>query len=343
MQTRKLAHADLEVSCVGFGLASLPSWTPGPVTGDDVDRVERLMQCALDAGITLFDTASPYALGRSETVMGRVFERAPAMRAKAIVQTKCGQILCDDEGQPIRPCVDISKREIIASAERSLRRLKRDYIDILLLHQPTPLMQPEEIADAFSILHAGGKVRYFGLSNFSATQAKLIQQAFSQRLVVNQVQLSLYHPHHILDGMGTTLSILEHLDTVYQRLTGASAPPPTRRWTPASEGMLDFCRLEGVQVQAWSPLRHKLPGAYQPHTNFAALDATLATIADALGTQPAAVALAWLLKHPAGIVPIMSTSSPEHLTENAQAASLSLSDDDWYALLRESVLAVESR
>ncbi len=343
MQTQKLPHTDLEVSALGFGLSGLPSWTPGPVTKEDVDRVERLMRGALDCGINLFDTASPYALGRSETVMGRVFQRAPSLRAQSIVQTKCGQILCDDEGRPASPFVDLSKREIVSSAERSLRRLGLDVIDILLLHQPTPLMQPDDIAEAFGDLHARGLVRYFGLSNFTARQTTLLQRLLPQRLAVNQVQVSLYHPRHILDGMGATLSILEHLDVVFHRLSGSPASTAaTRTWAPHDDSLLDYCRIEGVQVQAWSPLRRRLPGAYQPGTDFTSLDATLAIVARELEVAPEAIALAWLLRHPAGIVPIMSTSSLDHLRANARATTFSLPDCTWYALLREAVRAIDA-
>lgn len=274
--------------------------------------------------------------------MGHVFARTPELRAKSIIQTKCGQILCDDEGHPIPPRIDLSRHEIISSTERSLRRLRTDVIDILLLHQPTPLMQPEEIAEAFAELHSSGKVRHFGLSNFTASQAAMIQRATAQRLVINQVQISLYHPRHILDGMGATLGILEHLDLVYQKLSGAPPIPPNPRlWTPRADGLLDYCQVEGILVQAWSPLRHTLPGAFQPRADFRALDAVIERIACELGVTSSAVALAWLLKHPAGIVPIMSTSNPEHLLQDAKAVDLSLTDQDWYALIRESVRAID--
>jgi len=343
LRTQKLPHSELEVSCVGFGLSGQPSWTPGPITNDDIDRVSRLMQCALEAGVTLFDTASPYGLGRSETVMGQVFERAPSLRERAIVQTKCGQIMTDDDGNLVTPRIDLSKREIISSAERSLRRLKRDRIDILLLHQPTPLMRPEEIVAAFTALHESGKVRYFGVSSFSPEQITLIQRLFARRLVVNQVQVSLYHPRRIIDGMGGTLCVLEHLDLVHQRLSGVATPAvKARHWVPAGDSIIDYCRIEGVQVQAWSPLRHRLPGAYQPQTDFTTLDARLAKLARELDVSAHAIALAWLLKHPAAIVPIMSTSNPEHIFQNAKAAEIQLSESDWYALLRDAIEAVEA-
>ncbi len=329
IRTRKLPHTDVEVSCLGFGLSGLPSWSPGPIRNEDVDAVERLMRSAFETGITLFDTASPYALGRSESVMGRVFKQAPELRAKSLVQTKCGQIICDDDGNPVPPRIDLSRNEIISSAERSLRRLCIDRLDILLLHQPTPLMQADEIAEAFAELSRCGKVRHFGLSNFTATQSTMIQRVTEQRLVINQVQISLFNPRHILDGMGATLSILEHLDLVHQRLIDAAPEwSSVRRWMPPAEGLLDYCQSEGILIQARSPLRHRLPGAYQPLKNFGALDSAIEHIARELGSTPSAVALAWLLKHPGGIVPIMSTSNADHLIENAKAVDITLTDQD---------------
>lgn len=339
---QKLPDSKLELPKLGFGLGGLPSWTPGPVTEADIVLVERLMNCACDAGISLFDTASPYALGRSETVMGHVFARNPDLRKQAIIQTKCGQILCDDDGNPVPPRIDLSYNEIRSSTERSLRRLGVDCIDVLLLHQPSPLMKPEEIARAFDDLHRSGKVRHFGLSNFNASQATLIQRASTQRLVTNQVQISLFQPQAILDGMAATLGILEHLDLVHQKLTGASsANAGTRHWVPRSESLLDHCRIEEIVVQAWSPLRRAPPGLYRPQADFAALDEMLGHLARVLQVTPSAVALAWLLKHPAGLVPISSTSSVDHLMQNIKAIDLNLSDDDWYDLLREAVRSID--
>lgn len=312
MKRYALAHTDLEVSRLGYGCMALGgSWDDAPHGAEEVRRATALVETALEAGINFFDHADIYARGKSEAVFGDVLRAAPGLRAEMVIQTKCGIRFADGEG-PGR--YDFSRAHIEASVEASLARLGVEQIDILLLHRPDPLMEPEEVAGAFSALHRAGKVRYFGVSNFGAAQMALLQQHVEQRLVVNQLEISLLHHHLISEGIGINQTGYEYA---------------------ATTGTLDYCRLHRIAVQAWTPLaRGRIfdPAADAPPEVRAVADC-LAGLAKDLGTSPEAVALAWLLRHPAGIQPIVGTARPERLRLACATDALSLTRESWYALL----------
>jgi predicted oxidoreductase len=271
------------------------------------------VEAALEQGITLFDHADVYGFGHAETVFGQLLREQPRLRDRMVIQTKCGQRIPDDwvPGGPIE--VDLRHDHIVRSAEGSLARLGIEQIDILLLHTPSPLAQPEEIARAFDVLHATGKVLGFGTSNFLPGQLALLERTLDQPIIVNQVQISLGHPHALCDGMDFPLALL-------------AGEPARTAPLPAMAGVLDYCRAHDSQVQAWSPLRgtRAAPGS------------ALVRIAERLGATPHAVALAWLMQHPAGIVPIIGSLDPAHIAANCAAGDLVLDDAEWLALLTEA-------
>lgn len=315
MKHYKLANTDLEVSRVAYGCMALGgSWDAAPYRDDEVKHAIRIVVAAVEAGINCFDHADIYARGKSERIFSEVLRAVPGLRERIVIQSKCGICFSNtpEAGMPGR--YDFSYEHIVGSVDASLTRLGIEHLDILLLHRPDPLMRPEEVADAFSALHRGGKVRYFGVSNFSASQIELLQRHVEQRLVVNQVEISLLHHHLISEGIGIN-------QTGYPYA--------------ATTGTLDYCRLHELRLQAWTPVAGgKLfspPADAADHVN--AVAAKIRGMADTLGTTREAIALAWLLHHPAGIQPIVGTSNIERLLNFCKADGVTLTREGWYDLL----------
>jgi len=308
----------------------LGGWNKGVVDADTVQNAERLIRTAHEAGITLFDHADFYGFGNGELAFGEVLKRTPGLRDSIVIQSKCGQLMPGDP-EPSDPYrVDLSREHIVQSVEGSLKRLSTDYLDILLLHVPDALMVPDEIGAAFEELKRSGKVRHFGVSNYSAAKLAWLQKHIDERLVINQIQLGLAHSHPIADGMEFVLEVGQELANVFGGIkdgfTNAYAGIP-------GSGTLDYCCLHDIQIQAWGTLHGQIlsaSSANSPGTKRAA--ELLSEIAAGKGVTPAAIALAWLLRHPAGIVPVFATSSPAHLIENCKADEVTLSRSEWYAL-----------
>lgn len=259
---------------------------------------------AYEAGYTLFDHADIYCAGRAESAFGAVLKEVSGLRERVLIATKCGIRMAGDPapGAPFR--YDFSADHIRRSCEGSLRRLGVDCIDFYQLHRPDWLCDPAEVAAVFSELHRAGKVRAFGVSNFAPAQVAMLQKACAMPLVVNQVEISL-----------------AKLDSF-------------------TDGTLDQCLSEQITPLAWSPLgggvladgpRRLLPWQekYRPAAIVEALDA----IAKSRGASRTVVALAWLLKHPTGIVPIVGSTNPARIREAVGAANLELSREEWYTLL----------
>ena len=306
-------------------LESFAKWIKAPVSAEDVAAGTRVLNTAYENGITLFDHADIYGWGKCETVFGEALRRSPGLRDKIVIQSKCGIRFADDVfepalGDPHR--MDFSREHIVRSAEGSLRRLGTDRLDILLLHRPDALMQPEEVAQAFDELHGSGKVRYFGVSNHTPAQIELLKTCVRQPFVVNQLHVSLTHSYLISDAMDMNREDGTRMATGYVGVAG----------------VLDYCRTNGIQVQAWSPLKgdNNRPDLVNPPS-----DATpelkrasqmIAELAQKKGVTPPAILLAWLMRHPAGIVPIMGTMNPERVVANCAADRIELSREEWYDL-----------
>ncbi|MCF6286445.1 MAG: aldo/keto reductase [Candidatus Hydrogenedentes bacterium] len=313
MKTYQLSHTDLQVSRIGYGcLAIGRKW--GDIDTDEARRnTTHVIETSLSGGINFFDHADIYADGRSEELIGDVLRQDPSLRERMVIQSKCGVRF---EGSPdkISPSrYDFSHEHIVASAEASLRRLGIEQLDILLLHRPDPLMEPDEVARAFDDLRCMGKVRYFGVSNFSASQMALLQRGLDQPLVVNQLEISLLHHHLINEGVAVNQTGYAHVGT---------------------GGTLDYCRLHGIRVQPWTPLargRMIEPFADASET-VQAVARQIASYADAYGTSKEAVALGWLLRHPAGLQPIVGTTNLQRIADCCKADAIELSREEWYTL-----------
>ena len=267
--------------------------------------LERHVRTALELGINLFDHADIYGGGACETQFGQLLKAAPSLRQSMLLQSKCG----------IRPGLgyDLSKQHILASVDASLKRLNTEYLDLLLLHRPDALMEPEEIGEAFNALVQSGKVRQFGVSNFNAAQMQLLQSGLTQPLHINQLQFSLAHCGMIRQGISANTSFEDALDR--------------------DGGVLDHCRANKVTIQCWSPLQFGMFGGnFIDHPDFAPLNAVLDRLAGEYSTSKAAIAVSWILRHPANMQVIAGTANPDHLAELCAAAHIELTRSQWYEL-----------
>lgn len=298
MKKIPLGKSGIAVSEISLGLMRLHERSLQDATA--------LIRQALELGIDFFDHADIYGSGECERIFGRILREEGIRRDSILLQSKCG----------IRPgAFDFSKGHILSSVDGILKRLGTDYLDVLLLHRPDTLMEPEEVAEAFDHLHASGQVRHFGVSNQNPMQMRLLQKHLNQDLVANQLQLSLTNTGMIDSGLNVN----------------------TRRAAAVDHdgGVLEFCRLHDITIQTWSPLQHGwFEGPFIDNRDFPELNSSLAEIGEAHGVTKTAIAIAWLLRHPARMQSVVGTTSVPHLTEICAASTVSLSRDEWYRLYR---------
>lgn len=301
MQTITLGTGTLQTSRLAYGCWRIAR---AGVEATDSATARRAVLAAIDAGYTLFDHADIYCDGRAEAAFGAVLRETPALRERVVIATKCGIRFAGDGGPHAPYRYDLSAEHIVRACEGSLRRLGVERIDLYQLHRADWLMDAEEVARAFDSLHRSGKVREFGVSNFRPRQLTLLQRASRWPLMVNQVEISLLQLGAFTDGT------------------------------------LDQCQQEKITPLAWSPLAGGLlaDGAidilpaqrgYRPDQALAALDAR----ALGRGSTRMTLALAWLLKHPARIVPIIGSTDPERIRAAVAATELETSREEWYELL----------
>lgn len=316
METMGMVNTDLEVSrlcagCMGLG----GGWGRDTVLTKELEaEAGRFIDAALGNGINFFDHADIYAFGRAEEVFGRILKQRPGLRDRIVIQSKCG-IRWRDEAKGIPQRFDFSAGHILESVDSILARLCTDRLDILLLHRPDALWEGEEIARAFDTLKRAGKVRYFGVSNQNRFQMEYLQSFLPDPLVANQLEMNLLH-HGFAE-----------VDVSFNQV----APGYPDGW----EGVKEYCRMHGVSMQAWSPLAKGLlsgkPVEDQPPA-VVATAALVARLAHEHGVPAEAIVLAWLLRHPARIVPVLGTTKPERLAACARAVDVRLSREEWYTL-----------
>ena len=259
---------------------------------------------AMSAGACFFDHADIYGGGGCEEVFSKAI--TPSKRENMIIQTKCG----------IRSgFFDFSYEHIVSSVEKSLKRLHTDYIDVLLLHRPDALMEPEEVARAFDYLKSQGMVRHFGVSNQNSYQIKLLQNSLSMPLVANQLQFGIMHSSMIQTGINVNMY-------------NESA-------TVRDGGVLDYCRLENITIQPWSPLQYGFfEGCFIDCERFPELNRVMDTLCEKYNTTKTSLAFAWILRHPAKMQPVTGTSNDRRLLECIRGSEISLSREDWYEIYR---------
>ncbi|MBR4357995.1 MAG: aldo/keto reductase [Butyrivibrio sp.] len=271
------------------------------------EEAAEVIRTAYECGINFFDHATCYGMGEAEERFAQAFPLTGIKREKIFLQSKCG--IC-----PERSEFDWTKENIIASVDGILERLKCEYLDTLLLHRPDLLFDPEEVAEAFDELEEAGKVCRFGVSNLMPMQIELLKKYVKQPLVINQVQLSLEQSQLIDQSL-----YMNNKSTDMSLNRDGSA--------------LDYCRLNDITIQAWSPLQVGMfGGTFIDNPDYPELNKALAELADRDGVSKTAIAIAWILRHPAKMQAIIGTMNPEHIRDICDATNVELSHHDWYAL-----------
>lgn len=276
-----------------------------PLTDEDI---RTLVGTARDLGVNYFDHADIYGDDHHgcEKRFGDAVTFSAAERAEVTIQSKVG----------IRPgFFDFSKEHILRSVDESLAALKTDYLDTLLLHRPDALVEPDDVAAAFDVLHSNGKVRFFGVSNHTPGQIALLKRSVKQPLVINQVQLSITHAPLIAAGVAANMA---GLDQSIDR----------------DNGMLDYCRLNDITLQAWSPFQKQFfDGIFLgDRENYAALNDVIDDLAASYSVTPSAIAVAWITRHPANIQVVLGTTNVSHLRDSAAGSEIPLTREEWYRL-----------
>ena len=273
---------------------------------DDLSNQEisSLIHTALDEGINFFDHADIYGGGKSEAKFSEALNMNPSLREKMLLQTKCG----------IRKgCFDFSKEHILEAVDGSLKRLRTDYVDVLLLHRPDALVEPEEVAEAFTILENSGKVKYFGVSNQNPMQIELLTKYVKQKIIFNQLQLRITNTGMIDAGINVNMEI----DASINR----------------DGGILDYCRLKEITIQPWSPFQYGFfEGVFLDNDKFPELNLKINAIAAAKGVTNTAIAIAWILRHPARMQPIIGTTKPGRVKDSCRATDIILTRQEWYEI-----------
>ncbi|MCR5624658.1 MAG: aldo/keto reductase [Lachnospiraceae bacterium] len=299
MQKINIANGPEDVSRIILGCMRMPAL--------NAEDAAKMLETAVSLGINFFDHATCYGAGEAETRFGEAIALTDIKREDIIVQSKCGI-------RPEMQIFDWRKSYIIESVDEILKRLKMEYLDILLLHRPDLLFDPEEVADAFNELEAAGKVRHFGVSNTMPMQIELLKKYVKQPININQLQLSLEQSQLIdqdlyMNNKTTDMSVMR------------------------DGGALDYCRLNDITIQAWSPLQYGMfKGMFIDNPEFPELNKVLGELAEQYNVTKAAIAIAWILRHPAKIQVIAGTMNPVHLKEMAEADKIWLTHEEWYKL-----------
>jgi len=298
MKKINIANGKIGVSEIGLGCMRINSLSKSEASA--------LISTAIEEGINFFDHADIYGKGRSEEVFADAIAMNPSIREKIIIQTKCG----------IRDgYFDFSKEHILNSVDGSLKRLNMDYIDIMLLHRPDTLMEPEEVAEAFSKLHSSGKVKYFGVCNQNPMQIELLNKYLNHKIIINQLQLSITNTGMIDSGLNVNMQIAPSIDR--------------------DGSILEYCRLKDIAVQAWSPFQYGFfEGVFLDNDKFPELNKKINEIAATKGVTNTAIAIAWILRHPAKIQPLVGTTNQKRLVDICKASQVELTRQEWYEIYR---------
>lgn len=297
MKLIPLGKSGLQVPAVALGCMRIKDVS--------LKEAEQLVNTALELGCNFFDHADIYGGGECESFFADAVQMCPSVREKMILQSKCGIVS--------GVMYDFSKEHILSSVDGILKRLRTEYLDVLVLHRPDALMEPEEVAEAFDILQSSGKVRHFGVSNQKSSQMKLLQKYISQPLVTNQLQLSLTNCSMIQSGMEVNM------------MTDGAAD--------RDDSILDYCRLNDITIQTWSPFQYGFfEGVFIHNDKFPELNKVLDELAAKYGTTSTAIAAAWILRHPAKMQLIAGTSKASRFAEICRGAEITLTREEWYRL-----------
>lgn len=297
MKTIKLGKSNLQVPVLAIGCMRLNAL--------DEKAAASFLNKALAQGANFFDHADIYGRGECETLFGKALPLDAKTRESLLIQSKCGIV----PGKMF----DFSKEHILASVEGILRRLQTEYLDVLLLHRPDALVEPEEVAEAFDQLESSGKVRHFGISNQKPAQIALLQKYVKQPLVANQLQYGLMHSEMSTQGLQVNM-------------TGEGS-------VEYDGSVLDYCRLHDITIQPWSPFQYGFfEGVFLDNEKFPALNKAIDALAEKYGVSNTTIALAWILRHPAKMQPIIGTMNEGRLDDCIAAADIRITREEWYSL-----------
>ncbi|HEY4266591.1 MAG TPA: aldo/keto reductase [Galbitalea sp.] len=299
MKTLALPHTSLEGSNVILGLMRIGEL--------DDDEIRTLVATAREVGINVFDHADVYGPVRHgcEQRFGDAVTFTPVERENVIIQSKVGI----GSGY-----FDFSRDHILKTVDESLAALRMDFLDVLLLHRPDTLVEPDEVAAAFDTLHAAGKVRNFGVSNHTPGQVELLKRSVRQPLAFNQVQLSITHAPLIAAGIASNMA---GLDQSIDR----------------DNGILDYSRLNDVTLQAWSPFQKGFfDGVFLGDPAYGPLNEVIDRLAKAYDVTPTAIAVAWITRHPANMQVVLGTTNPQRVRDSAAGSDIPLTRQEWYSL-----------
>jgi len=298
MRTIRLGTSALEVPVIAVGCMRINRLNK--------NEAERFLRTALEEGANFFDHADIYGGGACEELFADAIGMNDDVRERIILQSKCG----------IRKGMyDFSKEHILNSVDGILKRLKTDYLDVLLLHRPDALVEPEEVAEAFDLLESSGKVRHFGVSNHNPMQIQLLKKWVKQPIVANQLQLSITHATMISAGINVNMEN----DAAVNR----------------DGSVLDFCRLHDITIQPWSPFLYGFfEGVFIGSDKFPELNRKLDEIAGRYGVSSTTIAIAWLLRHPARMQPVIGTMNIQRLKDCCRASEIELTREEWYEIYR---------
>ncbi len=308
MKQINLGATSLKIPAMGLGIMRMEAKTPA--------EAAKAVDTAFDNGINFIDSADIYGQGKSEEVLGQALKLSNAKRTDLFIQSKVGIIV--DPARSNGSFVfgsryEFTKQHILEAVDGVLKRMGTDYLDGLLLHRPDPLMDLDGIKEAFDILQASGKVRFFGVSNFNPQQFAMVQDSITQHLMFNQLQFGLKHTGMIDFGINTNIANADGTDH--------------------DGGLLDYCRHHHITIQAWSPFQYgNFEGTFIDNPDYPELNKKLGELATKYGVGKNAIATAWVLKHPAQIQLIMGTMNPAHIADSAKGADVDLTNQEWYDL-----------
>ena len=297
MKNVNLGTSGLKVPCIAVGCMRINKLEPA--------EAEHFVHAAIDQGAYFFDHADIYGNGDCESVFAKAIHMNSTVREKVLLQSKCG----------IRRGVafDFSKDHILKSVDGSLKRLNTEYLDVLLLHRPDALVEPEEVAEAFDVLQSNGKVRHFGVSNQNPMQIKLLKRYVRQPIVANQLQLSITNATMISQGQHVNMQ-----DDFAVNRDGS---------------VLDYCRLHDITIQPWSPFQYGMfEGVFLGNEKFPVLNRKIDEIAVKYSVSNTTITMAWLLRHPAGMQPVTGTMNIQRLKDCVKAAGIRLTREEWYEI-----------
>ncbi|AXQ77934.1 aldo/keto reductase family oxidoreductase [Streptococcus chenjunshii] len=299
MKTIKVSQGPQKAAAIVLGCMRMPALS--------VSEAAKIIETAAEYGVTFFDHATVYGHGEAESRFGEAFGQTGLSREEIFIQSKVGLEFDRNE-------FDWSKENILARVDDSLRRLKTDHLDSVLLHRPDLIFEPEQVAEAFDQLEKSGKVRYFGVSNVPVMQIELLKKYVKQPLIFNQLQLSLEQSQ-----------LIDQTLYINNKTTDMSID--------RDNGTLDYCRLHDITIQAWSPLQYGMfEGSFIDSPKYPELNKALQELADKYQVSKAAIAIAWILRHPAKMQAITGTMNPHHLIDICSASDVELTHHEWYQL-----------